>query len=223
MGEHLVKIKMMEHETHNVLRIQTEKPKDMDFVPGQATEVSIDKTGWENEGRPFTFTSLPNQDFLEFIIKIYPDHKGVTHELLKLKIGDRLILNDIFGAINYKGKGTFIAGGAGITPFVSIFRDLRAKGELGNNKLIFANKNKADIILEKEFRAMLGNNFINILSNEKVEDYAHGSITQDFIKNNSTKLNSYFYVCGPPPMMKAIDKQLTNLKIPKKLIVTEEF
>jgi ferredoxin-NADP reductase len=43
----------------------------------------------------------------------------------------------------------FIARGAGVTPFISIFRYLRSKAEIGSNKLIFANKTKADIILER--------------------------------------------------------------------------
>ena len=100
------------------------------------------------EKRPFTFTCLPNDDYLEFTIKTYPSHKGVTNELLQLKQEDELILHDVFGAIAYKGEGVFIAGGAGVTPFISIFRFLRSKNEIGGNKLIFANKRKADIILK---------------------------------------------------------------------------
>jgi ferredoxin-NADP reductase len=142
MKNHPVKIISIEHSTHDVLHIVTDKPKGMDFAPGQATEISIDKEGWQNEGRPFTFTSLPTDDFLEFVIKTYPSHKGVTDELLDLKAGDTLIVNDVFGAIAYKGEGTFIAGGAGITPFISIFRDLKTHNKLGDNKLIFANKTK---------------------------------------------------------------------------------
>lgn len=182
MEKQPVKIKSIQHATHDVLQIVTEKPEDINFVPGQATEIFVDRAGWENEGRPFTFTCLPNEEHLEFMIKTYPGHKGVTNELLKLQKGDVLILNDIFGAINYKGEGTFIAGGAGITPFISILRDLKAKNKIANNKLIFANKTKSDIILHEEFGDMLGNNFINILSDEKTEEYAHGRITEGFIK-----------------------------------------
>ena len=47
-------------------------------------------------------------------------------------------------------------------------------------KLIFANKIKADIIHEKEFKDLLGKNFINILSQEKTNEYAYGLITQIF-------------------------------------------
>jgi len=222
MDKQPVKIKSIQHATHDVLRIVTEKPKELVFVPGQATEIFLDKTGWEKEGRPFTFTCLPNDDHLEFMIKTYPGHEGVTNELLKLEPGDKLLVNDIFGAINYKGEGTFIAGGAGITPFVAILRNLKAQGKLGNNRLLFANKTVSDIILEKEFTEMLDKNFINLLSEEESEKYAHGYITADFIKKN-TDLNGYFYVCGPPKMMEAIEKQLIGLQIHENSIVKEEF
>ena len=223
MQQHHVKIKSIDNITHDVLQIVTEKPQGFIFTSGQATEVSINKEGWENEKRPFTFTCLPQNDYLQFTIKTYPAHKGVTNELLLIKINDELILHDVFGDIGYKGEGIFIAGGAGITPFISIFRYLQSKNEIGNNKIIFANKTKADIILEQEFKKLLGKNFINILSDEKTDEYAHGFITEDFIKKNIEADNKYFYVCGPPPMMDVIEKQLTNLQVDEKLIIKEAF
>ena len=223
MKKEPVKIKSIEYLTPDVLQIVTEKPSGANFVPGQATEIFIDKEGWKNEGRPFTFTCLPSDDHLEFAIKSYTDHKGVTNELRSLKAGDTLFVNDIFGAIEYKGAGTFIAGGAGVTPFISIFRDLKSKNTLGNNKLIFANKTREDIILKDEFQTLLGDNFINILSKEKTDKYAYGQITEDFIKKSGASLDSYFYVCGPPPMMDAVEKQLANLKVSKERIVKEAF
>src|ERR1019366_10016454 len=145
MKKNIVKIKSIEKLTHDVLHIVTEKPLHFVFTPGQATEVSINKFGWKDKKNPFTFTCLPDNDYLEFTIKTYPSHKSVTNELLQLKINDELILHEIFGAISYKGEGVFIAGGAGVTPFISIFRYLESKKEIGNNKLIFANKKKNDI------------------------------------------------------------------------------
>ena len=192
---HHVKIKSIKHATHDDLQIRVEKPRGYSFTPGQATEVSVDKSGWLKENRPFTFTCLPDDDYLEFKIKTYPSHKGVTNELLHLKTNDELILHDVFGAIAYKGEGVFIAGGAGVTPFISIFRFLQSKNEIGQNKLIFANKTKADIILKSEFEKLLGHNFINILSDEKADGFAYGQITEDFIKANSGGLNKIFYIC----------------------------
>lgn len=219
----IVKIRSISHVTHDVLRIETEKPTDFDFKSGQATEVSINKSGWENENRPFTFTCLPEDDYLEFTIKTYPYHKGVTNELLQLKKDDELILHDVFGAILYKGEGIFIAGGAGVTPFISIFRYLKSKNQVGENKLIFSNKTRADIILEKEFKNLLGKNFINILSEEKTDEFPYGHVSEAFLKANITDFNKYFYVCGPPPMMDAIEHQLLNLHVESKSIIKEEF
>lgn len=221
MQQHHVKVKSMDKITHDVLQIVTEKPQQFNFTPGQAIEVSINKEGWQNEKRPFTFTCLPDNDYLGFTIKTYHSHQSVTNQFLQLKKDDELILHDVFGAIAYKGEGVFIAGGAGVTPFISIFRYLQSKNEIGNNKLIFANKTKADIILEQEFKKLLGNNFINILSDEKAHGYANGEITEDFIKANSGGINKIFYVCGPPPMMDAIQKQLTDLGVGNNLIVVE--
>lgn len=223
MKQSIVKILSIKHITHDVLQIVTEKPEGYNFIPGQATQISINEPSWAVKKEPFTFTGLPGDDFLEFIIKIYPDHKGVTNELLKLKKDDELILHGVFGSIAYKGEGVFIAGGAGVTPFISILRDLQSRNEIGQSKLVFANKMKKDIILKNEFEDMLGRSFINILSEEQIEEYAHGQITEDFLKehmNNSTK---HVYVCGPPPMMESVLKQLSNLGVPEDVIIIETF
>ena len=223
MEKHLVKIKSIAHITHDVLKIVVVKPPHYNFISGQATEVAINKDGWKDKKRPFTFTSLPEDDFLQFTIKTYPEHKGVTNELLQLKKDDELILHEVFGAITYKGEGVFIAGGAGVTPFISIFRYLQSKNKIGDNKLIFANKMKADIILEQEFKGLLGKNFINILSDEKTGEYAQGQITERFLKANISDFNQQFYLCGPPPMMEAVQKQFSNLGISKESITVEKF
>ncbi len=223
MPQHIIKINSIKYITHDVLQIVTEKPQKYNYTPGQATEVSINKTGWKEKKRPLTFTSLPDSDFLEFTIKTYPSHKGVTNELLKLKKDAELIIHDVFGAITYKGEGIFIAGGAGVTPFLCIFRYLQSKKEIGNNKLIFANKTKEDIIHEEEFKNILGKNFINILSDEKADGYAHGQITEGFLKAHISNSNKNIYICGPPTMMDAIEKQLNYLKIDEKQIIKEAF
>ena len=223
MKQHIVRIKSINKVTHDVLQIVTEKPPDYQFIPGQATDVSINNHDWKDEKRPFTFTSLPHNDYIEFTIKTYPSHNGLTNQLLQLKKDDELILHDVFGDIAYKGEGVFIAGGAGVTPFIAIFRHLQSKNELGDNKLIFANKTKRDIILEEEFNNLLGKNFINVLSDENIDGYANGYISEEFLKENIDDYSKYFYVCGPPPMMEAIEKMLSTLHVDEKLVIKEAF
>lgn len=207
--------------THDVLTIRLNRPPGYNFTPGQATEVAINKPGWTQERRPFTFTCLPEDPFLEFTIKTYPSRAGVTNELLQLRPGDELIIHDVWGAIAYKGEGVFIAGGAGITPFLSIFRHLYATHQVGANKLIFANKTEGDIIHKDELRSYLGNNFINILSKGTAEGYAHGYLTREFLQNNLPASAGTFYVCGPPPMMETVQKILSDMGVVNDAIVVE--
>lgn len=221
MESHIVKIRSIEKVTHDVVGISVDKPDNYTFTPGQATEVSINKEEWKEERRPFTFTNLPGEDHLEFTIKTYPSRKGVTNALLSLHPGDELILHDVWGAISYKGEGIFIAGGAGVTPFLSIFRYLQSTNSVNGNKLIFANKTKADIIHEKEFKAWLGDAFINILSDEEVTGYAHGRISETFLKEHISRTDQTFYLCGPPPMMDAVQQYLNNLGVGANSLVVE--
>lgn len=218
-----VKIISITYLTHDVLKVVAEKPAGLTYHAGQAVDVSINKPGWEQEVRPFTFTSLPADEYVEFTIKTYPSHNGVTNQLLSVAAGDELIIGDVFGDIAYKGEGIFIAGGAGVTPFIAILNQLEKEGKIGNNKLLFANKTKTDIILENTFTKILGSNFINILSDEKQEGYEHGFITEALIKKHKNNTIQYFYLCGPPPMMQAVEKHLAALGISEKYVVKEAF
>ncbi len=222
MEKHTVKILDIVSLTHDVRSFKVEKPAGYSFEPGQATEVAINKQEWKEKKRPFTFTNMPDDDYLEFIIKAYPSHRGVTDELHQLKKNDELILHDVFGTITYQGQGIFIAGGAGITPFISIFRHLQIKNKINGNMLFFGNKTKADIILEQELENLFGEAFINILSDEKAEGYAHGMITEDFLRQHITDFRKKFYVCGLPLMMKAVLKHLSNLGVDDRSVVKEE-
>jgi ferredoxin-NADP reductase len=219
---HIVKIVSVESVTHDVKRFTIQKPEGFKFIPGQATEVSINTPALKNEKRPFTFTSLNDNEQLEFTIKIYDSHNGVTKELAKLKHGDELIIRDVWGAIEYKGEGVFIAGGAGVTPFIAILRQLQADDKIANNKLIFTNKTEKDIILKKEFNEMLGKNFINTLTDEKKEGYENGRIDYTFLKEKIDNFKQHFYVCGPPQFVTAISEALTQLGAKTDAVVFEK-
>ena len=85
--EHVVRILSITPVTHDVHSFRVEKQLGYEFTPGQATEVSINKPEWKKERRPFTFTSLQDEPTLEFTIKTYAAHHGVTDELSRLQPG----------------------------------------------------------------------------------------------------------------------------------------
>ena len=212
--EYNVKILKIEQVTPNVKRFVVEKPKGYTFIPGQATSISINKDEWEYEKRPFTFTSLNDDKYLEFIIKIYPERKGVTLEMNSLKSGDELIIGEPWGTINYKNEGVFIAGGAGVCPFIAILGELKRKGKFENNFLIFSNKTSKDIILEKELKEMFKEhpkNLILTLTREKKKNYLNSRINKKFLKKIINRCPKNFYVCGPENFVEDIQKIVIEL------------
>jgi ferredoxin-NADP reductase len=211
MANYLIKVIAIKKVTHNVHSFTVEKPQGFTYKPGQATDLSIMKEKWEKEKRPFTFTSLPDTNALEFTIKSYTDHDGVTNELINVRPGDEFEISDAWGAIEYKGEGIFLAGGAGVTPFIAILRNLYAQDKIGNSKLFFSNKTLKDIILKDEFEKMLGENFINIISEETAEGFYHGRIDKEFLQKHIEDFTVPFYVCGPDAFMESILKALKEL------------
>ncbi|WP_311030357.1 FAD-binding oxidoreductase [Mesorhizobium koreense] len=218
---HKVRILDAENVTHNVRRFRFEKPSGYTFTPGQATDVSIDKDGWREKKSPFTFTSLPHDDHLEFTIKIYSDHDGVTNQLGGMGAGDHLLIRDPWGTIQYKGKGTFIAGGAGITPFIAILRDLADKGTVEGNRLLFANRTDKDIILRETWEKMPGLDHLFVTSDGS-GGFPSGRIGKEFLKKHVNDFSQHFYVCGPDAMVADLMAALKELGAKPDALVFEK-
>ncbi len=199
--------------THDVKRFILEKPKDKDFIytPGQAAHLSIDKPGWEDEKHPFTFTSLQGWPEVEFTIKIYEKHKGLTDQMGKLKPGDVILLHDIFDTIKYRGPGVFLAGGTGINPFIAIFRALKESNNLRNVALIYSNKTQEDIIYGRELHELLGNAFLNVFTRQGVIGFRERHIDRNFLIENVGNFDLNFYVCGPEKFTKDLTEALISL------------
>ena len=223
MAENIVKILESGFINHDVKRFVVEKPEGFSFIPGQATDVSINLPEWKDQLRPFSFTSLNESPYLEFIIKIYDDHNGVTHQLGKTNSGAELILHDVFGTIQYKEPGVFIAGGAGITPFIAIFRALhKLKKLIPGNELIFSNKTEADIILGEELTEMLGPAYINVFTRQGVIGFRERRIDRNYLIDNIHDFSRHFYICGPAIFVKQIVELLVDLGASADTLIFEQ-
>ena len=220
--DYIVKILEIKEAANQVKSFRIEKPEGYTFNPGQATDVSVNSAVLKNELRPFTFTSLTNDPFLEFTIKRYPDHHGVTDAIHNLKTGDELIIRDVWGAIEYKGPGYFIAGGAGITPFLAILRWLHQTNNMAGNTLLFSNKTAADVIYENELQTMLGRQALVILTKEKKPGYLEGPINKSFLQQHVKDTKQHFYICGPDKMITDIAAILGEMGADTDAVVFEK-
>ena len=221
--KHRTTILMTEFVTHDVKRFIVKKPEIFSFTPGQGVELVIDQEKWrEEEGRPFTPTCLATDEVLEFTIKRYADHQGVTDKLHSLKAGDHLLLSDPFGTISYKGPGVFIAGGAGITPFLAIFRQMALEGTIAGQTLVYSNKTPADIICEKELQHYFGRECHLICTREKAKGYEESRITRKYLGKILTDTGKYTYICGPDMFVEEVNAIVQELGFAAEKIVFEE-
>ena len=217
-----VTLMMSEFVTHDVRRFIVTRPEGFEFEPGQGVELAIAAPEWEDQARPFTPTSLKDDQVLEFTIKAYPEHNGVTRALHQLRPGDNLLMSKPFGTIRYKGPGVFIAGGAGITPFIAIVRDLSRKQKLAHQGMIFSNKTPADIICEKELRHAFGDKLVLTCTQSAAPGYAQRRIDKEFLTEHVTDFNQQFYLCGPPGFMDAVTAALRDLGVEADSLVFEQ-
>lgn len=220
--EHLIELLMSTPVTHDTKRFVFNRPPDFAFSPGQGVELAIDLPDWRELKRPFTPTSLPGDAVLEFTIKGYPEHNGMTRKLHTLRPGDKLTLSEPFGTIRYRGPGVFIAGGAGITPFIAILRQLAQDDTLDGHSLIFSNKRPADIMYEQELMAYLGERCCFTCTAEPVAGYESSLLDQAFLAARVDDFEQNFYVCGPPGFMDAVTAALKALGARPQSLVFEE-
>ena len=214
----LQEIEAVTPDTH---KLTFNRPDGFEFEAGQATELAILKDGLKDEGRPFTMTSRPNDKHLEFVIKSYPDHEGVTAEIPNLGMTDQVSATDPFGAITDQGPGVFIAGGAGITPFISI---LRKQQEEGGNKaqLIFANKTEDDIILKDMWQSMANVDETFVVENSEDDSVRSGQVDKAMLEELVTDTQQPFYICGPGGMVDAVRETLKSMGVDDKNVITED-
>ncbi|MHC9234727.1 FAD-binding oxidoreductase [Pseudooceanicola sp. 502str34] len=223
---HTLTLQHIEPVTPDTHRLRFRRPDGFDFTPGQAVDMALDKDGWREEKRPFTFVSLPDETCLDFVIKSYPEHDGVTEQIGKMEPGDKVIISAPWGAIHDEGPGWFIAGGAGITPFLAVLRRrLEIHGTLAGCTLIFSNSTEADIILRRELEAMEGLETIFTVTDEAnpSEGVLTEKIDRDFLGTRISPDIGHYYVCGPEPMIEDVTEALKGLGVAEDRIVVEDL
>ncbi len=203
------KVKKSEWLAYNVVRLEMEIPKGFEYKPGDAIEMQIGEKG----PGPFTMTSLPDWDKLEFIIRIYKDHHGLTEAVSKLKAGDEVGLTEPFNTFEPKPDGIFLAGGTGITPFIAIMRKLYAEDKLKKAMLFFSNKSRKDLFLEDELRKMLGDRYQNVITDDEEDPQYNGRIDQAYLESRIRDFSKPIYVCGPPAFDEAMQKTLDQMGV----------
>lgn len=199
-------------ETHDVRRLVLSRPEGLRLRPGQALRLAIDRPGWRERARPFTPTGLPEDLALELVVKVYRERGGVTAQLEGLEPGAGLLLSAPYGGQAYRGPGTFVAAGSGITPFLALLRHLAREGRLGGHRLVYVNRSPADIIAEKELRHLLGEAAGFFCTREAGPGCRAGRPDRAFWARLLERgARGPFYLCGPPAFVAGVRAELEAL------------
>ncbi|HLV39328.1 hypothetical protein [Xanthomarina sp.] len=212
---HKAKVIRVSAINYNVILLQITKPWSFDFNIGQAVELSIDKPGYELAVAPFTIANIPTDNYLEFIIKVYPSKNGLTKGIAELLPNDTIQLSKAWDSYKYNGSGTFIAAGTGITSFLPIFKDMQEKGIdiKEEHRLIYANKTKNDILFYKNLRQLFRSKLSVTLSRTKSRNLHFGKIDKDYLLQLVQSTEQHFYICGPKQFEEDIQTYLVTMGV----------
>jgi len=201
------------------------------FMPGQFAWITLRKIPFAIREHPFSISSSAcEKGRLKFTIKCLGDF---TCQITDLKPGEHAYIDGPYGSFSYKrhvsdGYG-FIAGGVGITPMMSMLRTLADEGDERKLILFYANERWEDVIFRDELEKLkprLNLEIVHILNEPpKGWDGETGFVTEKILKKYLTDdMREWnYFVCGPDPMMDAVENALGKLHVHLNHIHSERF
>jgi ferredoxin-NADP reductase len=204
------------------------------FQAGQYINIFVNLAGIRSS-RPYSMASSPAQTaYYDVTVRRVEDGFVSNYLLDEVKVGNSLTSTSPAGLFYYNplfhgNNLVFLAGGSGITPFMSMIREVTDRGIGRNITLIYGSRDPEDIIFKDELeeRAKRHGNFvfIPVISEPPSSFSGHtGFITAELMRELLGDINdSMFYVCGPEEMYNFCLPELDKLGVPKKRVRQEVF
>jgi predicted ferric reductase len=199
----------------------------MSYKPGQFVFIrfpELGPRGLNKEWHPFSISSSPKDKFLRLSIKGLGDY---TNKLLtEIQPGTVAEVEGAYGKFtytNYKNKNqVWVAGGIGITPFLSMVKSLPDTDY--KIDLYYCVRSESELLDWDKLSEVAALKQGDFKVHPYVAEKQQGNLTADIIEQTSGNLKGKdIFICGPPPMMSALRKQLKAKLIPGTSIHTEEF
>lgn len=214
-------VRAIESETENVTSviISGENLDKLKAEAGQFIMVRFIAKGFWSQAHPFSLSRVPNDGQWRLSIKAVGDF---TSKIPTLPVGTRIIIEGPLGRFTTgyakSNDVLLIAGGIGITPLRSLFEQFTKDGR--KIDLIYAARSENDFALKDELDQLATQNArVHYMPEDRV-----GRLDADSIKQLVSDIsNRAIYLCGPPPMMQSLRRQLNEIGIKKSQIFYEKF
>lgn len=194
----------------------------LNFKPGQFAFLEIQGKGW-NEPHPFTISSASSDNKLRFTLKVLGDWTRKIRE--ELETGGEVIVRGPYGRFDSAQAGNkqvWLAGGIGITPFLSKLRSIE-KNDPREITLLYGVREQKEALFFDELKKLckaFPNIKIILLESNKGQ-FAKVEVMKAKLK---LPLDSYdFFLCGPKPMLNGIIKDLKIEGVFRDRIHSEAF
>lgn len=188
--------------------------------PGQFGFFTFAQSGIEKKPHPFTFTSVGNTGTISIAVK---DLGDFSHSLQQLNTGSSVHVEGPYGTFGQvddaHASNIWIAGGIGITPFISLAKNFNNKSQ--QTSLWYSVRNHSEAIYVDEFRSLAKqySNFKFYL----IETDSTGYLTIDRIAQETNLSGSELFFCGNKPLIDSLKNQLTTRSEKVATIHEEEF
>ncbi|MGC8899379.1 MAG: ferredoxin--NADP reductase [Candidatus Micrarchaeia archaeon] len=206
-----------------IFRMEPEDGKNIQFRPGQFVKIIKPET---NEFRPYSISSIPEWNFLEFVIRMVGGK--FTSYLDGLKEGDRVEVEGPLGHVQYKGekKCIFVAAGTGIAPIISMLRCIRKKEIEGDFYLFYSNKTKNETVYFDELKKMNNEGKVRVVftcTREEVPGFESGRVGEEMLKKYLPEELDDFkvFMCGKMEMMLSLKEIFEKLGVKKENVKFE--
>jgi predicted ferric reductase len=216
--------------TDSVVEIRAARPdgRKLEHRAGQFAFIRLLSPGCRPEEHPFTISSPPGSETLNITVKALGDYSAA---LPAAAVGARLLCDGPYGRFTpVRGAGPylFVAGGIGITPFLSILREWDAAGIADPVTLIWSMRTREEQIDEGFFEAAAARHaafrFVPVLT--RAPGGAGRRVDRTLLSAcvepaGASRLAAY--VCGPDPFRRAVIEHLRDLGLPRRAIHDETF
>ena len=195
------------------------------FRAGQYVSLQS-KVGESLVSRPYSIVSSP-REALENMLVLGVEEAGFFSGYLdkEAKPGDRFTMTEPSGEFHYetlrdKKRIVCIAGGAGVTPFLSMAKSMVEGDEPYEMTLFYGARDEARIAFKPELDALAekGLKVIYVLSDEERPGYEHGFVSAALLEKYVDVRDVSFFLCGPKAMYDFILKELAPYGLPVKAV-----
>ena len=191
------------------------------YEPGQFAFVTIVDNSLPREAHPFSITSAPDDPLLRLVVKVLGDY---TARLLDLRSGGIALLEGPFGNFSFTRVGNpnqiWIAGGVGVTPFLSMARSLGSATH--DIDLYYCTETVEDDFFRDElFEISDRNPRFRVIS---IHRDSLGLVTAEDIQSVTSHLiGQDIFICGPPVMIRNLRQQFLARGVPSSQIHSENY